>query len=257
MGQADTRQKLQDQALTLYKAELDGVISSLGRTLAHDLNNHLAAIAGYAMLLQSELEGQNVPLARAEKIESLTQEAMEAVQTLAQKTVGKSFDLETLDLRTVLETSIELAKLQTGAPLPVVLDLADTIKVRSNQMMLMRCLVNSLTYLGVSMAQPGDVHIRIEPTPNMPKKSDAALSFGYPAQAAAALIEMRHPTGSSEDFQSLFDDILSEGEGDMRTRLGLLALKTFAEENLAFIAIEDGEDAGVTLSFYLMEPQSA
>ena len=89
----------------LQKAEQEAALSTLGNAVAHDFNNLIGAISGYAMLIQSEVAADSQAASFSERIGQAADQAAGVIRSLE---VERSNDTQTLD-------DVDLAALgQTG-----------------------------------------------------------------------------------------------------------------------------------------------
>jgi len=101
--------RVQDLALNLQTAERDAAVASLGQAIAHDLNNLIAAISGYAMLLKPDLDEQTQAYQRAERIGRAAEQAAAVVGSLDQLTT-QTVELKPIDLSELIETNVQIAE---------------------------------------------------------------------------------------------------------------------------------------------------
>ena len=78
--------RTQDLAANVQTAERDAMIISLGQSIAHDLNNLITAISGYAMLLQNDIQEGSESFKRVERIGRAAEQAAGVVGSLDQIT---------------------------------------------------------------------------------------------------------------------------------------------------------------------------
>lgn len=248
---------VRDMEDRLQEAERAATVVTLGRTIAHDLNNLLAAISGYSMILQSDLEGNTEALERAERIERAAQQAVDVVQSLEGRTSDTPLVVQNIELSKLINTTVQIAKGIRPKRVRFNLDVEDKLIIQSNSILLSRCLLNILKNAMEAMPRNGTIKIKTQVNVNLPHAvKEPSLSLGYPVGACQAKIEIADTgTGMSpEIMRKIFDPFFSTKKHDVGRGLGLQSLKTLAEEGLAFITIDSEVGTGTCFSIYLQDP---
>jgi len=248
---------VRDIEVRLQEAERAATVVTLGRTIAHDLNNLLAAISGYSMILQSDLLGNDAALERAKRIENAAQQAVDVVQSLESKAPNEPLSIQTTELSKLINTTVQIAKGIRPKRVTMELDLDENIFVETNSILLSRCLLNILKNAMEAMPDGGAIHIKTQTDITLPEDEKGEyLSLGYPVGRCQGKIEITDSgTGMTPNvLEKILDPFFSTKKKDIGRGLGLQSLKTLAEEELAYIRIESVLGQGTSFSVYLMEP---
>jgi len=248
---------VRDIEVRLQEAERAATVVTLGRTIAHDLNNLLAAISGYSMILQSDLLGNDAALERAKRIENAAQQAVDVVQSLESKAPNEPLSIQTTELSKLINTTVQIAKGIRPKKVTMELDLDENIFVETNSILLSRCLLNILKNAMEAMPDGGAIHIKTQTDITLPEDEKGEyLSLGYPVGRCQGKIEITDSgTGMTPNvLEKILDPFFSTKKKDIGRGLGLQSLKTLAEEELAYIRIESVLGQGTSFSVYLMEP---
>jgi len=238
---------VRDMEVRVQEAERAATVVTLGRTIAHDLNNLLAAISGYSMILQSDLQGNKPALERAERIERAAQQAVDVVQSLEGRASDAPLVTQNIMLSKLINTTVQIAKGIRPKRVTIGLALEEGLSINSNSILLSRCLLNILKNAMEAMPSGGTIQINTTSNAIMPKtENEGCLSLGYPiGRCQAKIVITDTGTGMSADvLHKIFDPFFSTKEKDIGRGLGLQSLKTLAEEGLAYIRIKSVVNEG-------------
>ncbi|HSB77952.1 MAG TPA: ATP-binding protein [Candidatus Methylomirabilis sp.] len=248
----------QSQALLVRQEKL----ASLGRLaagVAHELNNPLSSVAGFAEALQRRAaEGEGVghsPLADCQEYLDVIQAEVARAAAIVRRLLDFSRQREPafgpLDLQSVVTDAVSFVKRQASlanqqiilAPFP------EAFEVRGDVQMLQQVFLNLLTNALDAVATGGEVRISAE---------HASLEQGRPWVTVHVA---DNGTGiSTEDLPRIFDPFFTTKEVGKGTGLGLAICQSIVEQHGGTIEVRSegrGKGTVVTVRLPLVKPAKA
>lgn len=238
----------------LQKAENEAALFTLGNAVAHDFNNLIGAISGYSMLIQrASSEGSNIA-DYASKIESAAQQASGVIQSLERERSNDVETVEDVDLSALFQTGLSIAEAIRPPGVVIDADMPDLVKVRANEVLLSRCLLNIVKNAFEAMGANGQLKIRIEPKlTDLDYEPSSQISLGDPILDDGWYVEISDtgPGIEQSKLERIFDPFFTSKSHDRGSGLGLMSLASLVEKELAFVEVFSKVGHGTTfrLSF--------
>jgi two-component system cell cycle sensor histidine kinase/response regulator CckA len=250
--------RAREMEMALQKAERDAALYTLGTAVAHDFNNLIAAISGYAVLIQSDLPATTKAHIRATRIEKAASQASAIVRSLEIERMDDARSFESFDLVAMITTGLSIAEAIRPPNVHFEIDLPQTANIVSNELTLSRCLFNIVKNAFEAMNGDGTLKIRLSKTPTGLLADDCArISLGAPASEYAWVIELSDTgKGIAEDkLDKIFDPFFSTKPKFQGSGLGLLSLVNLVELEAAFIEVMSKGGTGTLFRISLHKPR--
>ena len=244
-----TEQKsLEAQVMQAQKME---AIGQLAGSLAHDFNNYLTAIIGYATLLKEKLAERNdendeldVILSTAEKAASLTRALLDFSRRGSQR-------IERIDVNVLLAKQAQLVEKFAGDGVRVEYDLgAGDMDVLASENALSQILVNLVTNAHDAMPDGGVLRIS---TRSVALDADRVEKLGLePADRYVCLQISDTGIGMDEKTKNrIFEPFFTTKSAGKGTGLGLAIVYTNVKNLGGFIEVDSKKGAGTVFRIYL------
>lgn len=224
-------------------------LEALGRLsggVAHDFNNILTAIIGYADLLQHEPE-------RAEYSQQIVRSAQRASDLTRQLLAfGRRQVLRpaAVDVNEVVTDVLPMLRRVVGAHIEIVPDLHDggtTVRVDPGQ--LEQVIANLVTNAADAMPKGGRVFIR---TGTIDRDGDAAAPLCLPAERCVMLAISDTGVGMDRETQArIFEPFFTTKQLGRGSGLGLATTYGIVEQSGGRILVDSEPGKGSTLTVYL------
>lgn len=251
--------RTQDLATNIQTAERDAMIISLGQSIAHDLNNLITAISGYAMLLQNDVQPGSESFKRVERIGRAAEQAAGVVGSLDHIT-AQTLKITSINLSELAEINVQIAEGFRPDGIRFNVSIEPDLKITNHDIAISRSLINILKNAFEAISDKGHVSLSTTKLPNINKIQYAhQITFGEPGDIYEAVIEivddgvgMDMPT-----LESAFHRSFSTKDGGGLHGLGLQSVNTLADHDLAFVTAESEPQKGTRLCLYLKVPVQA
>jgi PAS domain S-box-containing protein len=250
-----TEQKLlQERLLQSQKME---TVGQLAGGMAHDFNNILGIIDGYASLLQLQL-GQQPDLRKmARHIEEATEKAARLTHGLLAYSRQQIIDLQPHNLSRLVASAKEFIKRIVGTTIKVRLVAASTdLLVTVDRMQIEQVLYNFASNARDAMPDGGCLTIATSPVP----AGDSFLStFGYGRREDFVLMTITD-TGSGMDsdiIKKIFDPFFTTKSVGKGTGLGLSMIYGIIRQHNGRIQVTSKPEKGTIFKVYLPTCASA
>jgi PAS domain S-box-containing protein len=235
------RQNLEEQLRQSQKME---AVGRLAGGVAHDFNNILGIISGYAELLQLQA-AQDAERARAEKIISATEKAASLTRQLLAFGRKQVMSLKLLDVSQIVEGLSSMVQCVMSDEVQVNVSTGrDLGLVRADQSQLEQVILNLTTNAREAMPKGGVLTITIdrhhsgEDSPDLPAGDYICLSVSDTGTGMTAEIRSRI-------FEPFFTT-KKTGSG-----LGLSTVYGIVKQSGGYITVESVPQQGSTFSVYL------
>ena len=249
--------RAREMEAALQKAEKEAALYTLGKAVAHDFNNLIAAISGYAVLIQRDLPATSESHTRASRIEQAAAQASAVVRSLEIEHLNDARSFESFDLVGVVMTGMSIAEAIRPPNVYFDVDLPEKANVVSNELTLSRCLFNITKNAFEAMRGEGTLKVRVskEPTCN-PEAEFAYASLGRPAPEYTWVIEISDTGRGIEQkkLDKIFEPFFSTQPKLQGSGLGLLSLADLAELDAAFIEVISKVGEGTLFRLSLHSP---
>lgn len=235
------KQNLEDQLRQSQKME---AVGRLAGGVAHDFNNILGIISGYAELLQLNA-AHDAERGRAEKIISATEKAASLTRQLLAFGRKQVMSLKLLDVAQVMEGLSSMVHCLMGAGVQINIQAAKELGwVRADQSQLEQVIMNLTTNAREAMPEGGTLSIVIEryqsggESPELPAGDYVQLSVSDTG------VGMR-PEVQSRAFEPFFTT-KKTGSG-----LGLSTVYGIVKQSGGYISVQSEPQHGSTFNVYL------
>ncbi len=226
-----------------------GTARLLARRMAHDFNNIMAVVQGYAGMLKDRLKQDTESRGMAELIGQMGDEATSVTSRLAAFANAHPLELADVNLNRVVESF--LASPQAAAPAGVQVHLelaADLPPLFADQESLERICANLWENALEAMPKGGKIAWRTEVVSQLPQTGQAA-----PRLVGASFLRLRvADTGEGMDEatrRSVFDPFFTTKHGKSRG-LGLTEVYLTVKEHHGFVEVSSQPGAGTTMELY-------
>lgn len=234
----------------LQVAERHAALYALGNAVAHDFNNLIAAISGFAMLIEQDVPSDSAVRVRAQRIQQAASQASAVIRSLE---VERGDDVVTqgeVDLVGLIRTGLSIAEAIRPPGVSIHIELPEEAIVYSNELTLSRCLLNISKNAFDAMCGNGKLCIRLAQAPREFLAEPVARKvLGDAAQEFDWIIEISD-TGSgisSDKLESIFDPFFSTKPSLKGSGLGLLSLTNLVDAG--GVSVEVSSSLGVGTQF--------
>ncbi len=237
------RKRLEEQLLQAQKMEAVGILAG---GVAHDFNNILSAVVGYASLLQMRLPADDPLAGHVERILAAAERAANLTSSLLAFSRKQQAELRPVSLsETVLGFHRILARL-IGEDIDLSLRLADeTLVIDADPRQLEQVLMNLATNSRDAMPHGGRLAI-----------ATAAVELdaggGAPPGRYAAISVSDTGSGMSPEVRSrVFEPFFTTKEAGKGTGLGLAIVQGIVEKHGGHVTVDSGPGRGTTVTVFL------
>jgi len=246
----------QELAANVQTAERDAMIASLGQSIAHDLNNLITAISGYAMLLQNDIDKDTESFQRAGHIGQAAAQAAAVVGSLDQIT-EHSYKSTSINLSQLVETNIQIAEGLRPDGVRFHVKIEPDLKITNHEIAVSRSLINILKNAFEAISNKGQVSVRTAKLIKLDTHRYAhQITFGEPSDTYGAVIEITDDGVGMNmlTLESAFNRSFSTKDAVGLHGLGLQSVKTLTDHDLAFVTVESEPHKGTKFCLYLKPP---
>ncbi|MEM9054373.1 MAG: ATP-binding protein [Pseudomonadota bacterium] len=231
----------------LQQAEQEAALFTIGNAVAHDFNNLIGAISGYAVLIQNMLDQASEPFKYAQRIGQAADQAAGVIHSLERERTNDTDTLDEIDLSALVRTGVSIAEAIRPPGIAMDVDIPEAALVQANEVTLSRCLLNISKNAFEAMGEEGELLIRVTDAPSMPfDQQTAYLSLGTPSDTYNWIIEIRD-TGTGirqEKLDKIFEPFFTTKSSFKGSGLGLLSLTALVESGTAFVEVISRLDYG-------------
>ncbi|WOR15094.1 ATP-binding protein [Hyphomonas sp. FCG-A18] len=231
----------------LQKAEQEAALFTVGNAVAHDFNNLIGAISGYAVLIQRNLDEASEPFKYAERISQAADQAAGVIRSLELERINDTNTLDEVDLASLVRTGVSIAQAIRPPGITMDVDIPTSARVQANEVTLSRCLLNISKNAFEAMGEEGELLIRVTDSPTDPfDEQTAYVSLGEPSANYEWIIEICD-TGTGirqEKLDKIFEPFFTTKSTLKGSGLGLLSLTALVESGTAFIEVMSRLDYG-------------
>lgn len=225
----------------LLKAEREAALFTVGNAVAHDFNNLIAAISGYALLLQGDLSEDSEAFQRAGHILEAANQASAVVRSLEVERINNVQSLDELDLVKLLRTGLAISDAIRPRGIKLDIDLPDIAVVSCNEVLLTRALINIAKNAFDAMVDEGAFAVRLGKTRTHTFQSQSHIhSIGDLNCQFTYVLELvdNGPGISSDKLEQVFNPFTTTKGALRGSGLGLLSLKALADSRSVVVEVE-------------------
>ncbi len=248
------RLRMEDELQKSHKLE---AVGRLAGGVAHDFNNILAGISGFAQLLAAGLSDEAHLKQRryAEEIFTSTRRAAGLTQQLLAYSRRQAERAEVLDMSTFLGTVQHIIQPVVGSAIRVEVHKApDLWPVRIDRAQIEQVIVSLAGHARDTMPQGGRLTLEIWNA--LLDERQAATLGGLPRGEYVAIEISDTGTGTDEETRThIFDPFYSPRQDEPGTGLGLAIAHSLVKQSGGFITVESSPGRGTTFRLHLPRAQ--
>jgi PAS domain S-box-containing protein len=240
--------RLQGQLLHAQKMES---IGHLAAGVAHDFNNILQTILGYAQLMQERTEEDPVSARYADTILFAVKRASDLTRGLLAFGRKQAMTFDPVDLNEVVRDTSRLIERIVGGDIELTILLSEQcLTIRADATHIQQALVTLAAFARDSMPGGGRIFISTNPVALSGEETllhDPALAGNY------ALLSMSDiGVGMNEHERCrIFEPFCANGDADRAIRLGLAGVYGVVKQHGGFVDVASEPGAGTTFRIYI------
>ncbi len=244
----EERRRLQAQLLQAQKME---ALGHLAGGVAHDFNNILTAIMGFAGLLKKKLANDDYLGHQTDQIIGASQRAKMLVRNLFAFSSKQNIDTKPVNLNDIISGGRRLLLQLINERIAIRMNCCDAqLTVMADQIQLERVLMNLATNAQDAMPDGGDL---IFSTDSFEMGDDFIQKHGYGVPGNYALLTVSD-TGigiSEENKKKIFEPFFTTKESGIGTGLGLAIVYGIIKQHSGFINVSSDPGRGTTFHVFL------
>ncbi|MCX6899921.1 MAG: response regulator [Verrucomicrobia bacterium] len=246
-----TEEALRQSEELLHKAQKMEAVGRLAGGVAHDFNNILTVISGYATMLSKKLEGNPTLRREADEIQASAERAATLTRQLLALSRKQLLNPKVLDLNTVVSGIEKMLRRLIGEDIELRIQLGETIglvKVDPGQIeqVIMNLAINARD------AMPSGGKLTIQTAAIAQDKPSQLSEGGIPSGHYTGLIVTDTGIGMNEEVRShLFEPFFTTKGRDKGTGLGLATCHGIIKQSGGYIHVYTEEGHGTAFKIYL------
>lgn len=240
--------KLQDHIAQAQKLDAIGEVTG---GVAHDFNNILTAIMGFANLLQIKIPEPDPRLRDVEQIISVAKKASILTQSLLAFSRRKASETEPVNVSAAINTMVKLLARIIREDVEVKLDIKDeTLVVDADLVQFDQILINLATNARDAMPSGGTLTIGVDAI-EMDSEFIKANGFGRTGRYALITVSDTGTGMDEETKKRIFEPFFTSKEEGKGTGLGLAIVYGIVKRHNGFINVYSELGTGTTFRIYL------
>ncbi|MFN3235114.1 MAG: ATP-binding protein [Gammaproteobacteria bacterium] len=256
----DDRKKAEEareqMKMALMQAQKLEAIGTLAGGIAHNFNNILYSIKGYAQMVRDDLEPDTQQHKNLGQILEASGRAEELVKSIMSFSRQESYKFDTIQMKDVINSTFNLMKPTLPATVEIRADIRlDKEKVHGNHTQLQQVFMNIIRNAVDAMNGAGVITISAKEI-----KLSRQLRAAYPNLTYSRYIEIKiADTGGGIDesvLQRIFEPFYTTKEVGKGTGLGLATSLSIVHDHQGEIIVESEAGEGTTFTILLPELQS-
>jgi PAS domain S-box-containing protein len=235
----------------MLQAQKMEAIGTLAGGIAHDFNNILAAMFGYAYLLQQDTEGNSGAQENVEEILKATGRAKDLVQQILTFSQQREQKPEVIHLDTVVKEAIKFLRASMPAQIKIDMNLAEAAPaVLADPTQIYQVTINLATNaLHAMEGRPGQLTVALEAF-----EPDTKFIYSHPEFRRAPYARLTvADTGQGMDAKTLeriFEPFFTTKPVGKGTGLGLAVVHGIVQAHNGAITVESEVGRGSTFRLY-------
>jgi|AntAceMinimDraft_11_1070367.scaffolds.fasta_scaffold06545_7 PAS domain S-box-containing protein len=226
--------------LKLHQAERQAALYVLGNAVAHDFNNLIAAISGYATLIEKDVLPGSDNSTWAQRIQQAANQASAVVRSLEIDRRDDTTTMAEVDLVDLVKTGLSIAEVIRPPGIKIQVDLPEIAIAHANELAISRGMLNIAKNAFDAMGESGTLRVRLSRLPQeMFAEPVVYKCIGKPAHEYQWVIEISD-TGygiSIEQVDKIFEPFFSTKPFLKGSGLGLISLIGLVETESAFVEV--------------------
>ncbi len=247
-GLALERRRLEEQLRQSQKME---AIGRLAGCIAHDFNNHLTIMSGYAQLLLARTPDGNPIRDMVQQVLLAAEQASGLTRQLLAFGRQSPVEPKALDLNSFVSNSEKLLRRILGEEIELTMQLAPGLgQVRIDQTCLTQVLLNLV--INARDAMPSGGRLTITTGEGAPDGSPAQAPGAADGASPLMLAVSDTGCGMSEEVKAhIFEPFFTTKENGKGTGLGLATVSSIVKQAGGQISIDSAAGRGTTFCVYL------
>lgn len=241
------RKRLEQELLQSQK--MDG-IGRLAGGIAHEFNNLLSVVLGYAELMEMELEANSPLLPNVQNIQFAASRAANLTRQLLTFARLQVIATQTLDLHRLLHGMDQMLKPLVGEQIELVTTTkAESALVRADPGQIEQVIVNLVVNARDAMPVGGSIRITTERV-TLPDAANEVVD-AVPGEYLRLAVQDAGLGMTPDVLARLFEPFFTTKEVGKGTGLGLAICYGIVRQNRGYISIQSAPGRGTTVSVYL------
>ncbi len=250
-ARTEAEEEHQRLAADLLQAQKMEAVGKLAGGVAHNFNNYLTAISGYAELVLAELPEDSDLCADVKEIKKATERAAAVARGLLAFSRRRVFCRESLDLNEIVSGIGALLGQLIGEHIEIETTLAPgPMLIEGDRSQLEQAIVNLAVNAQDAMLQGGTLTIATASV-NLSEPLTGPDGSLAPGPYVTLLIGDTGIGMDEETRSKIFETFFTTKDADHGTGLGLSTVHAIVEEAGGHIAVESKSNEGTTFTIYL------
>jgi PAS domain S-box-containing protein len=246
-----TEEALRQSEDLLHKAQKMEAVGRLAGGVAHDFNNILTVISGYATMLSKKLEGNPTLRREADEIQTSAERAATLTRQLLALSRKQLLNPKVLDLNGVVSGIEKMLRRLIGEDVELRMQLDETIgRVKVDPGQIEQVIMNLA--INARDAMPSGGKLTIQTAAVVQDRPGQLSEGGIPAGLYTAIIVTDTGIGMNEDVRShLFEPFFTTKGRDKGTGLGLATCHGIIKQSNGYIHVYTEPGHGTSFKIYL------
>lgn len=235
----------------LFQAQKMESIGTLAGGIAHDFNNILGGILGYASFMKMKMKRDDPNIKYLDVIEKSTQRASELTGKLLAFARGGRYNVQPLDLNTIVEETLSIIERTFDKAIDIQLDLLPSLpRVEADATQIQQVIMNVCVNARDAMPDGGTLTIRTG-TEQVQGANGAGNSKFRSGQHVVLSIKDTGIGMDEQTKQRIFEPFFTTKSHQKGSGLGMAMVYGVVKNHGGFIRIESAPQKGSEISIYL------
>ncbi len=246
-----TEEALRHSEAQLHQAQKMEAIGRLAGGVAHDFNNVLTVISGYATMLARKLEGNTTLRREAEEIQDAIERAAALTRQLLTLSRKQPFNPRVLNLNSVIGGIEKMLRRLIGEDIELRIELDPAVgRVRADAGQIEQGVINLA--INARDAMPSGGKLTIKTALVTQEKAGPMRDGDLPPGQYTAIIVSDTGVGMTAEVKShLFEPFFTTKARDKGTGLGLATCYGIVKQSGGYIHVDAEPNRGATFKIYL------
>jgi PAS domain S-box-containing protein len=247
-------QKLQEQ---LYEAQKMKAIAALAGGVAHDFNNMITAIRGFASLARSELETDSPIADYMEQIADVSKKASELTTQLLLFSRKKKSEFVLCNINTTIEGFLKMLERLVYPAVSIAAEFSsDLWAVRADERRVEQVVMNLVMNARDAMPKGGTITLR---TFNraLSASEASAIAEASPGQYACISVADTGVGISPENIKRIFEPFFTTKQQGQGTGLGLAVVYGIVRQHNGCIQVQSDPGKGAVFTVFIPAAEEA
>lgn len=251
------RKEAENAREQMKKAMLQGqkleAIGTLAGGIAHNFNNILYSIKGYAELIREDTEKGSMAFQNIGKVLEGAERGQELVQGIMSFSRQESQNFEQIELKTVIESTLSLMQSTLPASVELFVNIAiNHEKIQGNHTQLQQVLMNIISNAADAMDRAGKIRVGV----TRQNREEILQQYSMKLMHSNYLVVTVEDNGegmSEETQQRVFEPFFTTKEVGKGTGLGLATSRSIIQDHDGEILIDSKVGSGTKFSILIPE----